>query len=418
MDPRELSQRYEYQALVRGLTIPSHDAYLPSLANKRYPRPVYNEKIKDTVCSRVEQQLMVFANGGVLDTSSSSVTDLLRDSLMLIQSRIPETVMVVGNELLTNNGLVVVKALASPKEIRECWVELMMRLAIVKKTLLYLVLPVHNSVLTINLFNHPLSDLYNEMLIAANPVGIVASLAMINEYGIGSHIPLSEIGNAQQSTVQVFLRNPQSGAQARFDVDEMMAFTNGRKAFIHAPYTLNICRTDHERIRGCVASDLSQGSSTGFRGVVLHTGSATTCDVPTALNNMEATVRHLIAYATEECPLLLETPCGEGNEVCTTIDDMNNFFMRFTEDERLRLSLCVDSCHIYSGGCLNPADYIRKWLEIGVVPIKLIHFNDSNACCHSHKDSHALVGTGLIGYQRMLDVAILGYDNSIPMVIE
>lgn len=155
----------------------------------------------------------------------------------------------------------------------------------------------------------------------------------------------------------------------------------------------------------------------GGKGVVVHTGARKHLPEDQALNIMVHMVRTALPYATDHCPLLLETPCGEGTEVVTKIEELGNFFYRFTVEERKKLGLCLDSCHVFAAG-YDPLSYLQHWEKYCPIPIKLVHFNDSQHECCCKKDRHAAPGHGHIGMEKMQAIAHWCHERNIPMVRE
>jgi deoxyribonuclease-4 len=155
----------------------------------------------------------------------------------------------------------------------------------------------------------------------------------------------------------------------------------------------------------------------GGCGVVVHTGARKHLSEPEALTIMEYMVRTALPHATEMCPLLLETPCNEGTEVCGKIEELGNFFFRFTSEERKKLGVCIDTCHVFSAG-YDPLLYLQHWEKYCQTPIKLVHFNDSDRECGSCVDRHASPGQGHIGMDKMMAIAKWCSDRNIPMVRE
>jgi deoxyribonuclease IV len=114
--------------------------------------------------------------------------------------------------------------------------------------------------------------------------------------------------------------------------------------------------------------------------------------------------------ATEGCPLLLETPAGQGSEVLTNSTDFLEFIQA---QEQPHLKICVDTCHVFSAG-ENPHEYIKK---VPKEQLKLIHFNDSKegqGCC---KDRHEFPGLGKVGLEILKEVAEYTY-NTVDKVYE
>jgi endonuclease IV len=243
---------------------------------------------------------------------------------------------------------------------------------------------------------------------------------------------LQDCGNVRP--VQMFLRpnrNGHTGSITHAEIIEMRELIDGFGIpfFTHTPYLINLCSTvtrrdpnDPEWGRDVLRSDLTLTSEIGGRGVVVHTGTKTTIGLiiseVDALRNMEESVKSVLPNATEKCPLLLETPCGEGNEIVTTPESLADFYARFSEDERKRLKICVDSAHVWAAG-YYPMDYIQRFTQrFGINSIALVHYNDSAVKFNSHVDRHAPIGRGYIPLQELIQVAEWACGRNIPLVIE
>ena len=162
--------------------------------------------------------------------------------------------------------------------------------------------------------------------------------------------------------------------------------------------------------------DLIKCRAIGGLGVVVHVGKATTMKRDDALKVMESSIRRVLDSATEDCPLLLETGAGCGTELlCESYSAFENFFRHFEGDKRF--DICLDTCHCFSAG-RDPYNFLVKWLDRNRSSLKLIHFNDSAKPKGSKVDRHAGIGAGFIGYEKMIDIAILANKHGIPMVIE
>ena len=254
-------------------------------------------------------------------------------------------------------------------------------------------------------------------------------------YNIGSHIPKGKniittltnyVKDYPGAPCQMFLRNNRTGKCSDKTSDEIIEasqviLNSNLKYFTHAAYIINLCTNQHGDdgywAQKILNEDLVMTSALGGSGVIVHTGARKELPLDEALNIMENMVREALQYATEKCPLLLETPCGEGSEVTTTLEELGDFFMRFTEEERTKLGICCDSCHIFVAG-YDPLTYMKQWLEKYPIHIRLVHFNDSKGPCGCHKDRHQAAGLGHIGLERMVAIAKWCEENDIPMVVE
>jgi deoxyribonuclease-4 len=198
---------------------------------------------------------------------------------------------------------------------------------------------------------------------------------------------------------------------------------SGLQCFIHAAYVVNLCANAKDAKTGKCWSqeylndDLKLGNQLGCKGVVVHLGNKTTQDEELAIDTMEHMVREALKFATPECPLLIETGCGEKGEVCYKLEQLGLFLYRFNETERQKLGICCDSCHLLASG-QDPQEFMQLWETLFDIPIKLIHFNDSKTPFNSHVDRHARFGKGHLGYKKMLEIAIWATERNIPLVIE
>lgn len=159
--------------------------------------------------------------------------------------------------------------------------------------------------------------------------------------------------------------------------------------FVHAPYTIRLA-AENDSSHALLYNDLLVATKMGVRGVVVHTASNTDAGVTIseAENRMYRVIKKHLMYATEKCPILLETPAKEGRELVTTLKEFVAFYKRFTEVERRLVRICVDTCHVFSAGH-HPLDYLRGLHEEVPGAVALVHFNGSaTRLCGKH-DCHS-----------------------------
>lgn len=214
---------------------------------------------------------------------------------------------------------------------------------------------------------------------------------------------------------QLFLGPPQQSRLSIQDTDLKDARTlvdiHGLNLFVHTPYIINLSAKNDWNIL-LLKKNLTYGAALGCKGVVVHVGKSAKMPVQEALSNMRENIVAALEVATEECPLLLETPAGQGTELLTDRTE----FIRFVEDIKdPRLRICVDTCHVFACGD-DPLGYIDAVQKAGL--LTLVHYNDSQAACGACVDRHALVGSGHIGWAKMTAVAERCKELGVPMVIE
>lgn len=191
---------------------------------------------------------------------------------------------------------------------------------------------------------------------------------------------------------------------------------NSLNVYVHSPYTINLC-TPHEEKDGyhltALQKNLCYAKNMGMKGVVVHVGKSTTLEIGVAMENMKNFIRLCLSDATVECPLLLETPAGQGTEVLTTSIEFAEFINEINDP---RLQVCVDTCHVFAAGEL-PSEYLNVLFSKGIIP-KLVHFNDSMTERGSCRDCHEQIGRGKIGIEELRKCAVICASKNIPMLNE
>ncbi len=185
--------------------------------------------------------------------------------------------------------------------------------------------------------------------------------------------------------------------------------------FVHTPYLLNLANDD-EYIVESLQNHLKVCSQMKFKGCVVHVGKSVKRPYEVALENMKNNIIKSIETATEDCPLLLETPAGQGTEMLTTCEDFVDFVLNINDP---RLGICVDTCHVFASGYL-PTNYVNHIIEDEnkLKYLKLIHFNDSEKECTSCVDRHAYLCKGKIPMTELVNVAFIAQNYNIPLVFE
>ena len=217
---------------------------------------------------------------------------------------------------------------------------------------------------------------------------------------------------------QIFLGGPQNSKVAMNLVDIGAAkaeiTSKNHKIFVHTPYILNLATAFEQESwqYELFKKNIQISVAMGCRGVVIHVGKHTKQPYKIAVETMRTNLAEFLQYATPECPILLETPAGQGTETLKPMEEFCEFVASF-HDPRIRI--CVDTCHVFACGH-DPIKYLNRLVTTDL--LKLVHYNDSQAVCGSCVDRHALVGQGHIGLSKMIEIAELCSQHEFPMVIE
>jgi deoxyribonuclease-4 len=217
---------------------------------------------------------------------------------------------------------------------------------------------------------------------------------------------------------QIFLGNPQSSKVSAADADiaaaaQMVAAT-GAKLYVHTPYIINLCANgEGDWNTELLIKNVQIARAAGCRGVVVHVGKLVKLPLVSAMETMRGALGRAMEHASAECPVLLETPAGQGTETLTLRDEFISFVEEFGD---ARLRMCIDTCHVFACGH-KPLEYLEA---VGAKAdlVKLIHYNDSAAACGSCVDRHAFMGTGQIGMEGMKAIAEYCGGRGWPMLIE
>lgn len=228
---------------------------------------------------------------------------------------------------------------------------------------------------------------------------------------------------------QMFLRSPQSGiseiTNSNFLLIDQLIKSYNLHYYTHSSFIINLSNPFTKKnplsdawIMSLLTNDLVDTRKIGGRGVVVHVGKYCKMDPNIALDKMEYYIRQSLKYATEECPLLLETAAGQGTELCVKFEELSNFYDRFDRDEKMKFKICVDTCHVFAAG-YDPMKFLKTWYRDHPDSIQLVHFNDSLYQIGMKKDRHSpYLKGGYIGFRKLMKVAQWCLDHSIDMVTE
>ncbi len=265
-------------------------------------------------------------------------------------------------------------------------------------------------------------------IIAASPTISMTDLfnveSLIQFYAIGKHIHKEKtlldtaVNMHPNVPYQIFIGGNMN-SNLNIKEDDILAASqyiknNNINLYIHAPYIINLAaKTNDDWNIKYMHKTMKYGSQLGAKGVVVHVGKSTDQPYVEAYEQMSDAVSRILEHTDPLCPLLIETPAGQGSEMLKNKDDFLTFIQQFSEQDRI--GACVDTCHVFACG-YKPSEYLKFIGDNGL--LKLVHYNDSNDTCGSCKDRHAFVGSGHIGLPEMTSVADYCGANGIPMVIE
>ena len=171
------------------------------------------------------------------------------------------------------------------------------------------------------------------------------------------------------------------------------------------------------------------GSGGTYLGFV--TGNLSNLKVPCALNCMEQAgvekgtelivqLLNEVMKPDQSTVVLLETMAGKGTEIGGRFEELAAIIDGVELKDKI--GVCLDTCHVSDAGydiAGDPDGVLRQFDEIiGLERLHALHINDSMNPVGAHKDRHARIGEGCIGYealQRFVNHPLL---KGLPCILE
>lgn len=256
---------------------------------------------------------------------------------------------------------------------------------------------------------------------------------------IGSHVSFGKeqlLGSAKEAisyganTFMFYTGAPQN--TIRKDIDENLTSAalklmsenniNIDNVICHAPYIVNLANNLDERKYNFsitfLKNEIARCERIGIKYIVLHPGSSVGIERKTALDNIIFGLNQIITKDTKVV-VLLETMAGKGTELGCTLEEIKYLLDGVKEQDKI--GVCLDTCHLNDAG-YNMQDFVSFLNEfvniIGLNKIKCIHINDSKNSFSSHKDRHANIGFGTLGFDTILSIIKNESLKDIPKILE
>lgn len=190
---------------------------------------------------------------------------------------------------------------------------------------------------------------------------------------------------------------------------------------VHAPYIINLANDskpeNYDFAINFLKQELDRCETLGIKNMVLHPGSHVGLGEEAGLNNIVNALK-IVLDKKRYTNILIETMAGKGSELGKNIDEIKYIIDNVNSDN---LGVCLDTCHLSDSG-VNMEDfdsYLDEFdKKIGIDKIKCIHINDSMNKVGAHKDRHANIGFGEIGFDALIDIIYNKRLEHIPKILE
>ena len=230
------------------------------------------------------------------------------------------------------------------------------------------------------------------------------------------------------NTFAFFTRNPRGGKAKAIDETDIQNFlvlaqeNHFGKIVAHAPYTLNACAAKEELrtfARETFADDLRRMEYIPGNYYNFHPGSHVGQGSEIGIQKI-AEILNDVLTEEQTTTVLLETMSGKGTEVGRNFEELARIYDGVKYNDKLRV--CFDTCHVNDAGYDIVNHYEEVFDEfdkvIGLDQIAVFHVNDSMNVLGAHKDRHANIGEGTIGYDTLHRLVHDERFDSIPKILE
>ena len=195
------------------------------------------------------------------------------------------------------------------------------------------------------------------------------------------------------------------------------------KIIVHAPYIINIGNktnpTVYESSKKFLIEELRRVAAFGPRILVLHPGSHVGIGVEGGLASVVEALDEVLEQDGTNVRIALETMAGKGSEVGATFEEISYLLTHSLHPERL--GVCLDTCHINDAGInVHEVDEVLNTFDrvIGLEKLLCLHVNDSKNVMGAHKDRHANIGYGEIGFETIHAYIKHPRLENVPKILE
>ena len=176
---------------------------------------------------------------------------------------------------------------------------------------------------------------------------------------------------------------------------------------IHAPYIINLANkenlSNYDFAKRFLLEELTRATFFNVNKVVLHPGSSKGLGFLKGKEALCLALNQIFSSFKENVTICLETMAGKGNEIGKDFVELSQII----NDNDAGYNLAEFD------KVLDDFDTI-----IGLDKLKVIHLNDSSNPISSHKDRHANIGNGTIGFSILEGIAKNYRISNVPKILE
>ncbi len=193
--------------------------------------------------------------------------------------------------------------------------------------------------------------------------------------------------------------------------------------YVHAPYIINLGNTIKPSIFELAVDflgrEIDRSAACKSPLIVLHPGSHVGAGEKAGIDSVIKGLNEVLTKDTSVY-IALETMSGKGSELGRSFEELAMIYEGVRYSEKLRV--CFDTCHTFDAGydVKNDFDGVIDQFDhiLGKDQIAIFHINDSKNPCGTHKDRHANIGFGEIGFDALSYVVHHPDFTEVPKILE
>jgi deoxyribonuclease IV len=245
----------------------------------------------------------------------------------------------------------------------------------------------------------------------------------------GLHTVFERAAAIEASAVALFAKNASQWKGKELTDEDCATFAslrNGRPMLTHASYLINLATTNaefHRKSIVALADELDRAERLDIHAVVLHPGAHLGAGADAAVDQIARSLDAVHALIPNHSAVtLLETAAGQGSCVGCTFEELGQ--MLALVDDRSRVGICIDTCHIFAAGYdIRTRDGYERMVDdvekhVGLENVAAFHLNDSKKPLGSRVDRHEHIGEGEIGLDAFRFILNDPRFKRIPKVLE
>lgn len=193
---------------------------------------------------------------------------------------------------------------------------------------------------------------------------------------------------------------------------------------VHAPYIINLANTVKPETFTLAVEflekEIIRTAAMRSKILVLHPGSCLDAGVDAGTAQIVKGLNQVLDQNEDDVFIALETMAGKGSEIGRSFEELARIYEGVHKKERLRV--CFDTCHVNDAGYDLSHDYegvFQHFDEVlGLEQIAVFHINDSMNPLGAHKDRHANIDKGNIGYETLHRLVHDERFLDVPKILE